>query len=151
MGYHSDQALDLEQESYIALFSCYRDCEGANSRKLIIQSKDSEEELTEIPLFHNSAVVFSTDTNRRFKHKIILDRAAAPGNEWLGVTFRTSKTFVDYTENGVFFEDGVPLTVADEEQKKEFYKLRGMENRESEFSYPRLRYTISESDLMKPN
>jgi hypothetical protein len=102
-------------------------------------------------LTHNSVVVFSVDTNRRFKHKIVLDRSGRlPENQWLGVTFRTSKTFVRFRDGHTYFPDGARLTPADEEQRREFYQLRRRENNETDFGYPRLTYTISDSDLMPP-
>ena len=60
MGYHSDQALDLEEGTSIAIFSCYKYPEkrGKTSRKLVVQSKESDECTFEVPLQHNSAVVF---------------------------------------------------------------------------------------------
>lgn len=39
---------------------------------------------------------------------------------------------------------------ADDEQRREFYQLRRRENKETDFIYPLLTYTISESDLMPP-
>ena len=42
------------------------------------------------------------------------------------------------------------LTLADDEQRREFYRLRRRENNETDFTYPRMTYTISESDLMPP-
>ena len=42
------------------------------------------------------------------------------------------------------------LTLADDDQRREFYHLRSRENNETDFAYPRLTYTISESDLMPP-
>lgn len=154
MGAHSDQALDLADESSIAVFSCYRNPESGPLRKLVIASKDTEGETFEIPLTHNSVVTFSVASNRRLKHKIVLD---APGhgqaeeNEWLGLTFRTSKTPVRFREDGhAWLPQGARLTLADDEQRSEFYRLRRRENQETDFAYPRLTYTISESDLMPP-
>merc|ERR1712050_536946 len=93
MGFHSDQDLDLEEGSSIAVFSCYKHPELASPpRKLVVESKEPGGGTFEIPLTHNSVVVFSVETNRRFRHKIVLDAAAQPPeNQWLGVTFRTSK------------------------------------------------------------
>lgn len=54
MGSHSDQALDLADESFIAVFSCYQHPEAGPSRKLIFESKGSAGEKFEIPLAHNS-------------------------------------------------------------------------------------------------
>ena len=68
MGYHSDQSLDLDDNSYIGLFSCYDD--PTYIRKLLIKEK-STGICSEILLEHNSVVLFSTTTNRNFLHKII--------------------------------------------------------------------------------
>lgn len=168
MGFHSDQALDLADDSYIALYSCYKfsDSTEKQLRKLVVESKEPGGGQFEIPLVHNSVVVFSVETNRLYRHKIVLDidtysRKSPPENDWLGVTFRTSKTFVhttssDVTTGGegiVCFEDGTPLKLADDEQSKEFYKLRRRENEETDFSYPeeKMTFTLSESDLMPPS
>ncbi|MDQ0984701.1 alpha-ketoglutarate-dependent dioxygenase AlkB [Streptomyces sp. V2I9] len=153
MGAHSDQALDLADGSFIAVFSCYRDPEAGPPRKLIFETKGPDDQRYELPLAHNSAVVFSVATNRRLRHRIILDKSAGtPDNAWLGVTFRTSKTLVRYTEDGhVFLPQGEQLLPATDDQRQEFYHLRRRENREPDFAYPTpLTYTISESDLMRP-
>ncbi|MFC8495510.1 alpha-ketoglutarate-dependent dioxygenase AlkB [Streptomyces sp. NPDC057235] len=151
MGSHSDQALDLADESFIAVFSCYRDPGAGQPRKLVFGSKEPGDEKFEIPLVHNGIVAFSVGTNRRLRHKIVLD---APGraadNEWLGVTFRTSKTSVRFHGGHAHLPQGARLTVADDEQRQEFYGLRRRENREVDFVYPPLTYTISEGDLMPP-
>ncbi|WP_328601554.1 hypothetical protein [Nocardia terrae] len=150
MGSHSDQALDLADESFIAVFSCYRNPETVPSRKLMVESKESGETF-EIPLAHNGIVAFSVASNRRLKHKIVLDTSVPVAeNEWLGVTFRTSKTFLRFHEGHPYLPDGERLVPADETQRREFYQLRRRENNETEFVYPALTYTISESDLMPP-
>jgi hypothetical protein len=85
-------------------------------------------------LTHNGVVIFSVGTNRRFRHKIVLDRT--PGmaeNRWLGVTFRTSKTLVRFRDGQTLLPDGTRR-----------------ENTETDFTYPRLTYTISDSDLTPP-
>ncbi|WP_318197381.1 hypothetical protein [Streptomyces sp. MCL20-2] len=151
MGAHSDQALDLADDSYIAVFSCYRNPEAGPPRKLIFASKDADGEKFEVPLTHNSVVAFSVASNRRLRHKIVL---ASPGeaeeNEWLGLTFRTSKTSVQFRDGHACLPEGARLALADDEQRSEFYRLRRRENRETDFAYPPLTYTISESDLMRP-
>ncbi|MFG2848910.1 hypothetical protein ACGF12_38040 [Kitasatospora sp. NPDC048296] len=134
MGSHSDQALDLADESSIAVFSCYQHPEASPPRKLIFESKGSGGEKFEIPLAHNSIVAFSVDSNRRLKHKIVLDAPAqAADNQWLGVTFRTSKTFVRFHDGHAYLPQGVRLTSADDEQRREFYQLRRRENNETDF------------------
>ena len=150
MGGHSDQALDLADESSIAVFSCYEHPELANPpRRLVVESKGPGGEKFEIPLTHNSVVVLSVATNRRFRHKIVLDASKrAPENQWLGVTFRTSKTSVRLRDGHAYLPDDTRLTLATEEQRREFFRLRGRENDETDFTYPRITYTISESDLM---
>ena len=114
MGFHSDQALDLQPGSLIALFSCYSDPELATPpRKLVVEPKEAGGGGGfEVPLEHNSVVVFSLHANTRFRHKIVLDAADAPENTWLGGTFRTSRTFVHFRDGTPRFEDGTPLALA---------------------------------------
>jgi hypothetical protein len=160
MGSHSDQALDLADASFIAIFSCYKHPDRANPpRKLIVELKESGgdspkgtlRERIEIPLTHNSVVLFDLDTNRRLKHKIVLEKSVqTPENQWLGITFRSSKTFVRFRDEYPYFLDDTRLTLANEEQRHEFYHLRHRENNETDFTYPRITYTISESDMMPP-
>lgn len=151
MGSHCDQALDLANESFIAVFSCYQHPEANPPRKLIFESKGSGGEKFEVPLAHNSVVAFSVDLNRRLRHKIVLDASVeAADNQWLGITFRTSKTFVRFRDGHVYLPQDARLMSADDEQRREFYQLRRRENKESDFIYPLLTYTISESDLMLP-
>lgn len=139
MGYHSDQCLDLANDSYIALFSCYDD--ALFSRKLVTKNKTTGEEF-ELILDHNSVVLFSTSTNRQFLHKIVSINSSCK-NKWLGITFRTSKTFIN-------FNAPLTLRLANDIEKKEFYRLKSMENSSNdiEFAYPKLDYTISSSDIM---
>ncbi|UGT56286.1 hypothetical protein [Nocardia asteroides] len=150
MGSHCDQALDLADESFIAVFSCYREPVAMPPRKLVVAPKGSGETV-EIPLAHHSAVVFTVATNRLLEHKIVLDApAGAAPNEWLGVTFRTSKTHLRFHDGPPYLPGGERLTVADEEQRQEFYRLRRRENKETDFTYPPLTYTVSDSDLLPP-
>ncbi|WP_432115337.1 hypothetical protein [Streptomyces sp. S1] len=151
MGAHSDQALDLADDSFIAVFSCYRDPEAGPSRKLVFETKEPGGEKFEIPLAHHGVVAFSVATNRRLKHRIVWDApAGADDNPWWGVTFRTSKTVVRFRDGHAYLPQGDRLVPADEEQRSEFYRLRRRENAETDFGYPPLTYTVSESDLMPP-
>jgi hypothetical protein len=157
MGFHSDQAQDLADGTWIAVYSCYRNGALATSRgpprKLVVKSK-VDGSVLEIPMVHSSVILFSIDTNRHFCHKIVLDYACStPENEWLGVTLRTSKTFLRFGEAGTAsacFEDGTPLAMASEEQQRQFYKLRGQENATTDFVYPIFSYTVSQSDTLPP-
>lgn len=173
MGFHSDQAQDLAPGSYIAVYSSYENPDQPPTRKLVVEEKvtgardggggDSTKPFRfEVLLRHHSVVVWSLDTNRRFIHKIVLDldkrtgQPTAPENRWLGFTMRTSDTFVTCCQNGdgdgeaCVFEDGTPLVLATVEQRKQFYQMRGRENKEVNFEYPALGYTISRSDLLQP-
>ncbi len=143
---HSDQALDLAAESTIAIYSCYRDPDRP-SRRLLVTAKESRATF-EIPLAHHSVVAFSLDTNRRFTHAIKLV-ANAPDNEWLGITFRTSKTLVHFVDAQPYLGTA-RLTLADDDQRREFFQLRRRENAETSFTYPTLPYTLSEGDLRPP-
>lgn len=147
MKHHSDQALDLADASSIAVYSCYRD-PSRPSRRLRVKPKDTGAPF-EIPLDHGSVVAFSVETNRRFTHAITL-RADAPDNDWLGITFRTSKTFVRFVEGRPTLPSGACLTLADEAQRRDFFRMRRRENDETSFTYPAISYTISESDLRPP-
>ncbi|CAN5709015.1 hypothetical protein BH11MYX2_BH11MYX2_00230 [soil metagenome] len=146
MKAHSDQALDLADDSVIAVYSCYRDA-ALPSRRLVIEPKESGVSF-EVPLDHDSVVMFSLATNRRFRHAILL-RPQAPDNEWFGITFRASKTFVQFVANQPRVE-GEPLTLANEDQRREFFHYRSRENNETSFAYPEITYTLSESDRLPP-
>ncbi|MEV6976984.1 alpha-ketoglutarate-dependent dioxygenase AlkB [Kitasatospora sp. NPDC093806] len=151
MGGHSDQALDLAEDSFIAAFSCYRNPQANPPRKLVFESKEPGDEKFEIPLAHNSVVAFSLASNRRLRHKIILENPGqAADNQWLGITFRTSKTFLRFHDGHAYLPQGTRLVSADEEQQGEFFRLRRRENTETDFIYPPLTYTISASDLLPP-
>ncbi|MER6217686.1 alpha-ketoglutarate-dependent dioxygenase AlkB [Streptomyces sp. NPDC001674] len=151
MGGHSDQALDLADGSYIAVFSCYEFPEAGPVRKLVFETKGSDAERFEIPLTHHSVVAFSVDSNRRFRHRIVAEAPVpAADNTWLGVTFRTSKTLLRFRDGHAHLPHGPRLTLADDDQRREFYGLRRRENQETDFAYPPLTYTLSPSDLTPP-
>lgn len=156
MGFHSDQALDLDNNSFIALFTCYEqpdELKEYHLRKLVIKDKITEEE-SEIVLNHHSVVLFSIETNKKFQHKIILsvppNSQTLNDNKWLGITFRTSKTYIEFKNGIPYFPNGELLTLANTDKESEFFKLRGQENRELDFVYPNLQYTISNADLLPP-
>src|ERR1700744_1189249 len=102
MKYHSDQSLDLANDSYICLFSCYSD-PSKDNRKLKIKDKSKiTNEHSEIILNHNSVVIFSLSTNTKYLHKLILETKTG-NNQWLGLTFRLSKTFIKFIDNIPYF------------------------------------------------
>ncbi|MFN8394135.1 MAG: hypothetical protein U0176_05610 [Bacteroidia bacterium] len=156
MKYHSDQCLDIAEDSFIALYSRYESptaMRPGDARKLKVRSKSGDAEF-EFDLAHNSVILFSTETNAHFQHKIVLEPAkgATPIPErgrWLGITFRLSKTFIHFRDGKPYFPNGIELRLADAEESKEFYRLRGAENAAVGFVYPEVGYTISEGDLME--
>ena len=158
MGFHSDQALDLAKDSYIAIYSCYKNPSQAN-RRLIIKNKTTKA-TCEILLKHNSVVCFSTETNKQHLHKIVLDQTMkANENEWLGITFRSSETFVYFIDKdeppgqpmlcGPRYLEPTSLRLATSEEKLAFYKARSLENALVDHYYPLIDYTISPSDLIR--
>ena len=149
MGYHCDQSLDLADYTFIAILSAYDaplPASGAGMRRLCVKSKTTDERF-ELPMEPGTAIVFSTWTNTRYLHKIVL-RAAAPVR-WLGLTLRRSKTRVRYDAVHTL-PGGARLRLADEDERRAFYRLRGVENRGVGVRYPSLDYTISEADLRPP-
>jgi len=156
MKYHSDQALDLQSDGYIGIFSCYENPDALTTkrlRKLKIKEKSTSKEF-EIVLSHHSLVLFSVQSNANYWHKIVLEgvhkHEQIPENRWLGMTFRTSKTFVNFRENIAYFSNGKTLSLATKEEKKAYLKLRAEENRSIKFSYPTIDYTLSQGDLIFP-
>ena len=148
MGFHTDQSLDLEDDSFICLFSCYKT--SGNLRTLVVKNKKTGIE-KKIILDECSVVLFSTPANKQHVHKIILENIQnneqTKDQKWLGITFRLSKSFVEFINNKPILNNK-ELTLATELQKKEFMKLKGTENRLVDFSYPEITYTISPSDLL---
>lgn len=157
MNYHSDQSLDLEDNSFLGVFSCYEfpdDLSVQNIRKLKIKDKTTNQEF-DISLSHNSVILFSTETNMKYQHKIVLDINANTKkplieNKWLGITFRTSKTKIIFKNDLPLFTNGEQLTLANEEEEKLFFKYRGEENKSLNFNYPFLTFTISSADILQP-
>jgi hypothetical protein len=141
MGFHTDQALDLAEGSTICLFSCYANPTTKHTRTLVVRHKMSGAE-TRIPMNHNSVIAFDTHANRQHTHKIILEKT--PSNPadalWLGVTFRTSKTWVTQAES---------LRPANAEETKQFMIWKGQENKQVDWVYPseRIAWTLSPGDL----
>lgn len=150
MKFHTDQSTDLSG-SPIQLYSCYE--EGYTSddfRKLVIKNKETGKE-REIVLEHNTMVTFDLDTNSKHVHKIILDRPAK--KRWLGLTMRWSTTFVKtindivYMKSKNYLEKKKLLRIATDEERKQFYQMKGEENKKIDFKYPPLDYTLSKSHL----
>lgn len=162
MAFHSDHAQDLADDSTISIYSWYKDPARAD-RQLVVRRKTAAAAAAHdtfvIPLEHNSVVQFTAATNREWLHKIVLAHPATDDNQqWLGVTARTSKTFVrfDGAADGpprfVDIDRPLRLAVTDAEQR-EVFRVRRQENTGTGgvVHYASTAdYTLSASDLMKP-
>lgn len=150
MKFHTDQCLDLADNSYICVFSCYNNPETDNIRKLRIKSKTTGE-INELSMTHNSVIIFSTKTNKEHVHQIVLEKDNPDKNTiWLGITFRLSKTFVNFIENVPnIYPSNIPLRLANDEEKQKFFIFKSQENSNIDFTYPiDIDYTLSPSDLL---
>jgi hypothetical protein len=147
MKYHSDQSLDLAKDSFICIFSCYSNSETKNLRKLKIKDKSNNEE-SEIILKHNSVVIFSTEINKKYVHKIVLEENYKNDTLWLGLTLRKSKTYIKFTDDKPYLQNNKILRIAEPKEKKEFMIMKRMENKLINFTYPDIDFTVSPSDLM---
>lgn len=148
MRFHSDLALDLADDSYICIFSCYSDPKTRSVRKLVTRNKTTGQ-VTEIILSHCSAVIFSVKTNQQYVHKIVLNDEH-DSVKWLGLTFRLSNTYIRFTDGIPFFANKTQLVLANVTKLKEFCSLKRRENDEIGFDYPSITYTLNCSDLMIP-
>lgn len=161
MGFHSDQATDLKSDSYIAIYSTYNKPElltPETTRKLIVKDKTDPLNTFIIPLTNNSVVIFTTETNKKYVHKIVMECTPSPLSpqaelKWMGLTLRESKTHIRFTPtmSPIIDTTESPLRMATDEESKTFYKMRHKENKGTEFKYPSpLKYTLSFSDLLPP-
>ncbi len=151
MKFHTDQSLDLEPNSYICIVSFYKNPSNSQKRKLIIQNKITSD-IEQIELDHNSVVIFSTDANKTHIHKIILENPNIDSNKWLGITLRQSKSFIKFMNNIPHFASDLSrLRICNSDEKKLFCKLKGIENKEINFNYPHIDFTVSPGDLIKLN
>jgi len=141
MRFHTDQSLDLMAGSHIAIFSCY-DSPQATGRKLVIKNGSASGVTQEITLENNMVVLFSLDTNHRHLHKIVLcDNNDGGHGQWMGMTMRTSKTFVTRHD----------LHLASTEERRDFLHWRARENKLHDHVYPpHVSCTLSPSDLLLP-
>jgi len=157
MSFHSDQALDLRDSSFIAILSLYSDSGAAHAdRSLVLRRKDDDSVTDVITMTHNSVVFFSVPTNQQWLHKIVLRAPPRNGGDvrWLGLTMRVSKTFVSFCTDRPAAINGVALTLANDAELREFRRLRGAENRSfdpvSVYANHSIHFTISPSDLLPP-
>lgn len=127
MSYHSDLALDLVGD--ICIYSCYPK-EEKQRRKLMIKNKTTKE-VKEIIMEDNKSITFDLEFNRENLHKIVGTAV------WMGITYRKSNTYSNQ------------LRLATENEKVEFFKLRSLENKNVNFVWPKIDYTICSSELLE--
>lgn len=144
MRFHTDCALDLEDASQICIFSCYED-EHDVPRKLVIRDKVSRE-VQETSMDHSSIIVFDTGANSRHVHKIVSGGRARA--RWLGLTMRTSKTFVTrQPDETIVFHDGLRMLTATEDDRKRFFQMKKKENELTDFRYPHVQFSLADFRL----
>jgi hypothetical protein len=143
MKYHSISSIDLEEDSYIGIYSYYKcDCKKTCERTLFTKNKETNE-FKKIVLSNNSLILFSTDTNKKFLHKIVLEYTKDTNCKWLGITFKRSKKFIKYGNSNDEIYDFPSMDlmhIASDEEKSEFYKLKTEENKSIDFKFPELKY-----------
>ncbi|KAI9008024.1 hypothetical protein BC832DRAFT_403485 [Gaertneriomyces semiglobifer] len=149
MKFHSDAAIDLAPDSYIGIFSCYENATEPNPRMLIVKEKETGKTFS-VTLDNNSVVLFSTSANQKYLHKICCVGTKTQ-SRWLGLTMRQSTTYIRNSSEGVahlLAGTGADATekvlrFADEEERREFYKCKSLENATVGFVYPQIDYTLS--------
>lgn len=148
MSYHTDQTQDLANDSFICLFSCY-DNILHNERTLDIINKTSNDKIN-LTLSNNSIILFSLESNKNHLHKIVLNKYNF-ASKWLGITFRLSKTFIHFVnEIPYFFGSNIELKFIDKDNIQTYYEYKSLENKNIDFKYPELFYTINNGDLICP-
>lgn len=147
MKFHSDQSLDLADDSYICIFSCYSDPLSTDVRKLKIKKKETDE-CSEFLMDHNSIILFPVSINQKYLHRIILETAST-NTKWMGITFRLSKTFIKFVDKTPYFSsNNTILRMGDMDERKAFMKCKGIENSTTEYIYPEINFTISSGDML---
>lgn len=148
MNYHSDCGLDLRFDSWICLYTCYSDPKTSQLRRLHVRNKHTNE--TSIyELHHNSIVAFRSDSdNKHYVHKIV----GKSDVEWMGVTFRCSRTFIYFVNEIPYFAHyHQELRMATQNEETEFYNERRQENF-TNFVYTGCKFfTTSIGDLKQPS
>jgi hypothetical protein len=93
--------------------------------------------------------MFSTELNKKYVHKIVLEENYKDDTLWLGLTLRKSKTFIKFIDEKPYLLNNKVLRIANPEEKREFMKMKGMENQLTDFTYSDIDFTVSPSDLMQ--
>eukprot|EP00026_Physarum_polycephalum_P015615 Phypoly_transcript_16336.p1 GENE.Phypoly_transcript_16336~~Phypoly_transcript_16336.p1 ORF type:complete len:262 (+),score=12.64 Phypoly_transcript_16336:34-786(+) len=153
MGWHSDQSLDLADDSYIAVVSAYNRVPAPHEvRKLHIAEKGASKDVwKEVPINHGSVIVFSTVANQAYIHRIMLDNIHSDTDiVWIGVTFRLTKTYIQFHEGAPYLASKIPLRVASQHEKHLFFQAKGQQNSNDNYEAPIMDYTLSVGDTLPP-
>jgi hypothetical protein len=117
--------------------------------------EESKQDVKKIPLGHNFFLAFTTEFNSRHIHKLVLSGTHTDTTEVMFLTFRMSKTFVNYSTSRegyiVKIINGPVLRLANEDEKKVFFDMKKRENEDIGFEYPQnLDFTLSIGDMLMP-
>lgn len=149
MKWHSDQSLDLDPSSHIAIVSFVSNSNRTCNRFLEIQTK-SGKFIESVSLDPGTAIIFSVDTNTKYNHRIVLYTKS--NNNWMGLCFRMSITYIKFINEIPYFVNTMKqLLLATTEQKHNIYELKSKENRLINFTYPIIEYSINPGDFIVAN
>lgn len=139
MGFHSDQVFDVEENSNILTYSCYEDPDKPN-RMFVFCDKQHKKERS-VVLQHDSLLIMPWNFNQNYLHKIVMIQKidTDKNNKYVSITYRKSKTFID--------PKNPHIHKANNEEKKEFYKLCGIQNNEIDPKIPEFNYAISTAEF----
>lgn len=167
MKFHSDQALDLQEDSSIVIFTCTNNPESKTPPRLHVRDKahpvgpiikigwghsyvDNLFEEKVFPFNHCAAIVFSTQTNASHIHTIY--QKCTENEQWLYITFRTARTFIEFKEHIPYFVNCwlAPdrLHLADKSERQQFYQNKSNENNRTAFNPAsvKIKFTVSKGD-----
>lgn len=143
MRFHSDCGLDLKDSSFICIYSNYSNKNYNRTLKIKHKIKGFN---VSIELEHNSCVIFSTDYfNKYYKHKIMYNNKSQ--DDWLGITFRLSKSFITFRNSKTFLNNKELIKM---DTGCDFYKYKSSENKSPSFNYPEINYSTSPGDFINP-
>ncbi len=83
----------------------------------------------------------------------IKSRSKIINQRFIILLVQISKTFIKFIDETPYFISSdifqlVALTLANTKEKQEFYRCKGQENVKSDYIYPEINYTISNSDML---
>jgi len=71
--------------------------------------------------------------------------------EWIGVTFRLAKTYLQFRKGVPYLVPAdIPLRVATDKEKHAFFRAKGQQNANDGYEAPVIDYTLSIGDTLPP-